>query len=570
MAEFYVVLNSRDSSNIYTNNTPTNFTNILPANIRLEDGWNVSLQSICVESKFKDKVPKSVKNADIHVIYRNSITRAPIASFSLPTNLVYDRATLYNEFLTQFAKTFAGVGKGNLDMVRKGMGMLIAVKNNELLILRGLCEWLDIDVDGRHQVIPRGTDNVYYVIPGENRGGILLGVTINPNVHLPFPIIAPTLLKVQLEEMRPSLSHAKTRKDLTIIPFQSEQKSFFYHEAKQKEYFPLLSDRIEKLSLRLIDEDNEELDLLTLQPAVIKLKFKKMNGLTFVVRVTSQDSVDLHTENNSNHFRIQLPHPIVLSGGSWQVALLSAIYPKNISISDQLSRQDLWMIITPLPIIVNRDFRIRLNGREIQDIQSLRTHLQRLLLAEVDIPENSLQFIVNENNDRQIGYHSKAQYRIQFSPHLAHLFGINQSFLRGPVDGPRLATIETRPMKDNVHPNWFGILDFGKCLPSGLWLYADFIEPVIVGSKFSKLLKFIPVIPPLTKPIDILQHEDESTYQSYESAHLDYIDVSSVELQSLQSMEFKLRDHDGNPVLFDVYDNFNNTTYVNLIFRKKI
>jgi hypothetical protein len=550
MSEFYVLLHSEASKDVCVGNTSTSFTNMMPNNMQLHDGWKIALQSISLDTSFSNNVPKEVSWANHHIVYCNQ-AGTPSTSITIPKNN-YTRETLYAFLLNELR-----LKTNNKIVIPKIMpnGKLeITIKKCRLWINEEVCKWLRIRTEGFgiQRIETTGLDwmlqkkNTNYA----NRDKFF---EFAPDVFFSseskvifdvetIPTILPKMIKIQLGEMKLSLSSSGNHQDLAIIPFDRPQNYInFYREVTQKEYFHLNSNLIQTLSIKLTDEKGDELQLISPRPTFVKLKFKNMSSSSFLLRLSSSDSTNIYTDNTAESFRIQLPRLTSLTGQNWQVALSSIIYPSQISVKDYLADQELWIELVMKDAWGQwfRRHKIDLKNEAIENNE----HLQFLINTQARARRYGNNFeITIDRITKMANFKCVGELIVRMSPTMTSILGSN--------------TCEI--IANNEKKKQIGIVDINRCMPSNLLLYSDFTSPIIVGGKYHKLLKFIPILENFQ-----LADGSVSSYVSYESHHMDFVDVPTTDLESLQ---FDLRDAAGKKLTFT---NKNVATIVNLLFRKK-
>ena len=557
MNEFYVLVNSEASKDIYVNNTSTSFVNVMPHNIQLNEKWQVALQSVCVETSFYTNVPKEVNKTNKHFIHCDDnsiplfITTIPDKIYTVQSMLDFLHTSFFANIVRRTRIITSIIHREDMITFR------IQLTRGQLRINEDVCKWLNIDTEGYEVVEDVGADYYFEEIVNPNiyeRVRVVLfqpeqhqrnGINIDFNLRT-FPNLIPSMIKVKLDEMKQSLSSSGNHKDLAIAQFKAPQDYVsFYHEVIKKEYFPLNSNLLQTLSVKLTDEDNDELRIRYRHPTFIKLKFKSMSGSAFILRVSSRDSNNIYPENTAANFRTQLPKLMSLTGQNWQVALSSIIYPSQILLPDYLSKQDLWIRFEKQDADQGEFiFRYELNLKNeriltYEDlVYAINTNSYRI--------HNRYMFRIRiDRNTLLVTYSSRRILRITVSPILASILGLNtHQFVTNQDD-------------DNVE---IGTADIKRCMPNTLSVHTDFTSPIVAGGKYCRLLKFIPIL-------QDLQATDGSVMStvSYESHHMDFVNLSTTELQSLQ---FQLRDGVGKPLVFENNDN-NAVTFINLLFQKQ-
>jgi len=559
MDEFYSLINSEASKDVFVNNTTTSFRNTVPNNLRLNERWKVALQSVCVNASFFSNVPKEVSKTNKHFIFC-ALNTLPTSFITIPEDN-YTRETIIDFLQNQFSDVRRNtIVQPRIEVHEGIVSFVLTVRGCQLRINEDVCKWLNIDITGRDMVEEVGLDwylqtNNYDNLDGDHEERVSV-VVFKPDdffqdTQIVFNIgemnnLLPNIMKIKLGEMKQCLSSSGNHQNLAVIQFEEPNKyTNFYHEVAQKEYFSLQSDLIQTLSVKITDEADDELRIISHNPTFVKLKFKKMTTESLILRLSSRDSTDIYPENTPASFRIQLPRLMSLTGQNWQVALSSIIYPSQIVIADYLSTLDLWIEIDLQNHLGQWHRRLTIDLKEdrISTYQQLSFRINQKSLRI----EHVLQFkIIIDRETQRTTYSAKGQMRIRMSPAMASLLGCSFN---------QFITDLTLPGEDR----FIGIADIKRCMPASLALYTDFTSPIVAGGKYCRLLKFIPILRDL-------QERGGSPSVSYESHHMDFVNLPTTELQSLQ---FELKDGTGKPLVFE--DN-NNTaaTFINLLLVKKM
>jgi len=103
-----------------------------------------------------------------------------------------------------------------------------------------------------------------------------------------------------------------------------------FQEFKNKQYVTLENTILDSIEIRLLDENNTQLQLLPDVPTFLQLKIRKMSRY--------DDSTNIHLsskpkegckDNTPYKFKIQLPQDIYINQ-SYKIALTSINYPCNL------------------------------------------------------------------------------------------------------------------------------------------------------------------------------------------------------------------------------------------------
>ena len=537
MSEFSVILVSNASTDIYADNTPTLFTNSMPRALTLKGDWQVALQAISFDNNMNN-VPlagRTVSTAQFVLVVKgqNKIER------QVPIKLM---RTYYTPSIMQslLQRTIPAMFSLNcVPTLTANNNLSIILQHCKLLIQETICEWMKIKSATRKTIIL--TDTSYIEFDATNQELSILSETVNFDGE-----DIPAFVKLQLKEMRPTLSGIGFHQDLAIVPYKTptREDSYYYHEVKRKEFYSLTSNELQCLSVKLCGEDNRQLNLGFGQPTLVKLNFRNMYGSTsFQVRITSKDSNNIFPHNNASNFYVQLPHELLLPGNDWEVALSSFHYPTRIDPKPLLGGNKFWLkLIDPNILVQYQPPAFTFENDDITDGLSLINAINlkvRNQLADDNIFKVSIT--TRGNLLVEVG----RVLTLQFSPLFSTVIGAGAE-LKDGCDFYEYKFEKARTL-------FPGLVKLERCLPHNMLLYCDIISPVIMSGKYCNILKVMQ-----------LQSVDPKTkVSSYVCNHLDFVDVAS---DRVQSIHFHLQTIAEETVGFlDVQE----PSYVTVVFRKK-
>lgn len=598
-SSFYVLLASNASTDVYKGNSLSSFTNVLPSPLKIDSSWRVALQALSFDTRFSD-VPLDVKD-ETHAVFIWKLETAKKRSLSHnrlpgvlpksenqssedPTDGVKITLTFtswevegedqdhlvsedhlisetdgdtkekkfnFNDFRSQ-PRFVLNIPHDVDDLKHVGYilqeqvpheicrfdvrnrNIIINLNENYLIGIRStLAHFLNLE-KGSHariyELYKTGDRKKFYIYVGDNY------LKSSKQVKSLEP---PKKINAILEQMKWSISGGSYHKILATIPFDWNPKNpSFYHEVERREYYDLLNIP-RRLTIRLLDEKNRPLNLLSGQSTFLKLKFAKMSDTSmFSMRVTSHDSIKMYNANTASDFRLNLVHPIELSYGQWEVALSSIHYPSDFDILDFVE-DDIW-------------FHIYSRERDLGVISFSKNDVE---MRQIVQSRDKLVNFINENMKKMGGtvkIHLKRMYMmagddheivVAFSRGLAKIVGSVEAW--STTDSKIVYNLH--PKRGHMFPRL--VLDVAQMLPHSFLLYSDIIRPINVGASYDRVLKLIP------KPSNKL------TY--YECKHLDFIPITE---NRLSHMHFELRLHDGRNVPFN---NLSEIVIINLLFRRK-
>ena len=349
----------------------------------------------------------------------------------------------------------------------------------------------------------------------------------------------PNLIKVTLEQLKPSFAGSAFHQILAIVPFAHKHKAQnrFYHEVQRKEYFELLNVENPCFTILLTDENDKQLNLLSGQPTFVKLKFTKMSATftPFMVRCESNASTHIYPANTNSDFRIDLPHPLPLGPGQWEVAVTSIHFPTEFNFGSLVAMTDMWIeFVTDDEDLEDMEQSERLFMEE--DFFNYGKNLLKGLFQLIS-KSTFLQHLVQAriSGKKRVKFECSEPLTIRASPELAYVLGIETEIKMTP-DEEYISTY---------------VIDVYRLIPHSLLVYCDIIKPIIVGSTYAKVIKLLP----------IRTQQEDRNMRFYESQHLDFVPIA---LNAISSFHFELRLANGCLIKFKKSD----ITVVNILIRR--
>lgn len=366
----------------------------------------------------------------------------------------------------------------------------------------------------------------------------------------------PTLVKVESSDVKQQIFNSTYSKDLLCFcPDFTLNDKYFFHEFENRQYVSLSNTNITDLNIKLLDHNNEQINLLKGVSTVVKLDIKKMEEQFFNVRLTSSNS-NL-TSNTKASFRVKLPNTLSLDR-SWKVCLTSISHPNTFK--------------TFSPDINSRRIIIRhkgVSGHWVTDqfILQHKKYTKEKLAWTLDklFRESQIGYVkykADSNNLKRLEcVFSKPDVEVLASNYFLKIIGYNGTldenrgftFVR-MNDHEHVYKIQDTDEVDRVykeHYLWslqFDI-DVDYLRPDYLICYTNIVSPTIIGSLYSKILRIIPI------------RNNNSDYVITEFLHKEYLEIQNTEVSEV---EIELRAHDGTLVEFG----FEQDVILNLEFRQ--
>lgn len=215
MSEFCVVLVSNASSDIHEENSLTNFTNICPHILSLNGNWQVALQTISFTNNLTN-LPRSCAVRDIgHFAFvpdgtnpkEKQVKIKLIDTFFTPSSLqVYLQRNIPRAY-----------DKNVTVVLEENQNLTIVLNNCVAYIHEAICQWMKISITGRPKVTFNG--HVYVQFNSQKSNLKIASPTSTYGSEY-----IPSFVKLQLKEMRPTISGNGYHQDLAVIPYTTPKE----------------------------------------------------------------------------------------------------------------------------------------------------------------------------------------------------------------------------------------------------------------------------------------------------------------------------------------------------------
>lgn len=529
---FYMVAASNASLDLHPNNSLSCFKNELPREVCVNDGCKIALQSLHLDTKFGN-VPTSILGTKNHfILFFNGvntelnvpvISRCTLTAASM-TSSEFVQA-VRDQLLTEQVLSDNPNAQLRLEIYvsNRGKRVKIGLRNAILLIHPQINAWLNFT--SRPPVEYEGM-SYHKLVSSKDR------VTFS-QVDFPTDIIRPNLIHVHLEQMSETVSGVALRQSLAVISPQQQQQQYpLDFVSKRKEYFDFNCSKVNGLSVRLTDENHLPLQLGFGQPTFLKLKVKRFSSTmkSQVLRLSSHESDEVFSGNTNRRFHIRLREP--LDQGNWEVALSSICLPTRTNPNMMLSSDNFFIEVNGKRLALNRISDFTSMGL----VRYMNEALVRAFpLAEGADPETHRLPITFSLHDEAIFLHTGTD-PVELS--VSGLFDYlvfpsrGRAFEHAPTDIVNLAVkYETG--------QFFGQLDMRRMHPHLIFLYCNFISPLMIGATFGQLLQMIPYYN---------SYESGGKVMKYEAEHLDFTPLS---MNDASTLTFEMRTAGGDYVYFE-------------------
>lgn len=354
------------------------------------------------------------------------------------------------------------------------------------------------------------------------------------------------LFKIVCEQVN---SDTNTKKIISVHsrrPFSIGSDKRHFHSPKQKEYFPISHDTLDRISFELLDENNQRFPLTSGRPTWIVLHLKKMVGAFLPLRVSSEPTKD-YPMNTPADFSVDLPAELGYAGQShFEVALSSiTMTPTFVQLPffDKLNAGKIFVQVTDDKSGYKNKVFASAKFDPDKNFQCAEELIQRMinylsLFKEQDKVFNDL-FITTEY-DTETGY-------VTFYPKNMEKHHRLKLYLPTPLAqqlGFRGADAEIKGHHTIVRllPNFKAQgefpVDMNFHIPQSAVVYSNFTRPALFGIGMSSVLKIVPLN---------ISEKETGKYITIESEDLEWYGIS---FSSVNGLNFRLLGIDGEALQF--------------------
>lgn len=138
----------------------------------------------------------------------------------------------------------------------------------------------------------------------------------------------PKYIKIVSDVIRPQILNNSYSQELVVFsPDFTIDRNYTIRSIKNIDFIPLLNSTITSIDIKLLDENNDQLQILDGIASFVKLVIKKMpfGKESFNVRLTSE-ATENYPENTNFNFKMKLPSTLEFNS-SWKVSLNSISHP---------------------------------------------------------------------------------------------------------------------------------------------------------------------------------------------------------------------------------------------------
>ena len=334
----------------------------------------------------------------------------------------------------------------------------------------------------------------------------------------------PDIIKVQCDIIEPQLLNNTYSQDLLVLSSDIHYTNrYFFYEIEKISYIPLLFNNISEIKIKLVDEKNRLIQLVTGHATIVKLRFKKnpnMEG-NFYCRITSKPN-KIYPDNKITNFSVQLPSTKELTDG-WKVSMNSINLPNTFTTFLPNRSKNLLSFVykTPNKPAISFTFKSNIQYTPARLISELNVFFMENNLGAVNVDElGRLVFSLSEDN---------VSFAIGLD--VANVLGYENGLIisgselmviRPTVVQPKTITFESPIDCKYFRPNYFIV-------------YSNIVQPSIIGGQYSPILKVVPIL------------DSDEPYKLLDFKVREFYDISNSDINEIK---VELRTHDGEPVNF--------------------
>lgn len=570
MNEFYIHAFSNADTKRHQNNTLTSFVNNLPVSLDLPyyEKWHVCVQSVGFSSKFPSVVlPKDESLPCMKIFSKNT---EPSIKYEHEVDIFFP--SKFSDIKT-IKKSFEVIAEKNLGLEfvfneDENIKILYSNKNHKkykLEIHEAIVSSFGLS---RINTKIKYINNIlYYIFTISSENPIIQSYLKRWNFK------HPDLVRIQCDQIAEQMFNSKLTKDLKIFcPSFENKEKYTIHQFDSEEYAPISNSVLDKLSIKILNENNENIELDYGVSTFVKLKFKKMNlhPDNFNVRLSPND------HQSFNSFVIDLPQPYYLDC-DWKVSLSSINYANifrplpfeepyrtiwTASLGTNLKKKNeedlLKSHIMPNVMYSNSGLINELN-KILSNRTKERLSIEKLLRSDTSIKGLPLgQFKTEEFEEYgekkiKVSITVNEQSYILIPISICELLGFNPTIDTSDnviISPSGYSVCFLNTFSDPITINFSGFFHLNRLRPEYLMVYTDIIEQTIVGNSFSKLIKIVPVY-----------HESTDSYKTLEFKNKEF---HSLENTLVKRIKFEIRSHSGDLINFME----GSKIFINLLFSK--
>lgn len=331
----------------------------------------------------------------------------------------------------------------------------------------------------------------------------------------------PEIISVECDQVKEQIHNSLLEKHVTMVCPHFEEKNDYYNFVTEILNFqPVCNNYLSRLSVTLKDLNNNPLNLLPGPATYIKFLFKKMD-------VT--DSFNIKLSKNSNSFETVLPQPINLDH-SWKCTLSSISFPTEyLPLPFEKEKRKMYY--------VEKDKTKVGTLPNIQYTKEVLVQMMNQFYSKIGLNfsvEGDNKILLTSGNSGYFGFSLPLALILGFDPEYNSDRYPSQNFTYSTNN--EFVTLKLKTSITTKTPIFQRPINLDHLRPYYLMVYANIIDHCIVGSKYIKLLRIVPV-----------NRYNGDSYELHEFPQAEYHGLESTYFDSIK---IEIRDHAGELVNF--------------------
>lgn len=314
-SDLYLISNA--SSNVFTKNTRTSFTNILPKTFTANQNLFLSLETIIFDNDFNSFISSS--DADIIIAYEGEVYYFSLNKINNLSAIIRRSNEFFFIICNKHRRT-----KPIAKMTKTHFGILLEIEDGLFAVsksffnffhLREAVEEREIDFSGisiNMKILKFAVDRRKEYIS-------------HKRVKLNSEILKYINISVDCLEKYPSEDGMINY--ISCLPIESKQTTTYFSPMKSN-FFKLNSSLLREIKIDFLQPNGKPVYFSYGSPNILKMSLlqdiKKKNF--FYVQVSSKPTVAF-PDNTCNLFEVELPKEYVLNG-NWEVGVVNAYVPR--------------------------------------------------------------------------------------------------------------------------------------------------------------------------------------------------------------------------------------------------
>lgn len=351
------------------------------------------------------------------------------------------------------------------------------------------------------------------------------------------------LIKIVCDQVYEDINTKKIISLHSRKPFSLGEDKNHFHSPKQKDYFPLMTDSLDRISFEILDENNQRFPLTSGPSTWIVIHLKKMIGAFLPLRVSSAVTAEF-PNNTPSDFNFNLPSDLGYKGVSpFEICLSSITLTPTFNQLPFFSKD---------PEAEKLIVEIHDERNEKKIFFSTRFNSEKNYLCEEELVFEVMKYFrdikkqdpmftdigITTYYDTESGHVSlvaknlRSHHKLQV--YLPTPLALQLGFRKASITGHHSMI----PLKPDHNTTSDYPADVNYHIPQSAVVYTSFTKPALFGVGMSNVLKIIPL-----KIIDT-----SSKFVTIESTDLEWYGMS---YSSVSDLNFKLIGMDGKKLQFN-------------------